>query len=269
MRMSLKQRHHLFTILAVLVVSAGGFLTWRASATTSINPGYDQFTTPDDGQSTEAWTLPEGFFRNAEGYDSNRIDNLAMSFKGGNPVPNFGADTVVQRQDFVTPGTGQDTTRILLKLSLVGGGANPQVTATFNNGTPSVTYDVSVRESQIAPSSGHMQFLADSTFNILDWEINRQYTFTSTDAGQPTKVADSTTEKDPAGNLVFAAISFAGGNGTWTGGGSSVHIQPHLHGPPQHNHFVQPTPSPSPTPTHSPSPVPSMTAKPISSQALN
>src|SRR5262249_42873552 len=172
---------------------------------------------------------------------------------------NFGADTVVQRQDFVTPGTGQDTTRILLKLSLVGGGINPQVTATFNNGTPSVTYDVSVRESQIAPSLGHMQFLADSTFNIPDWEVNRQYTFTSTDASQPTKSADSTIERDPTGNLVFAPINFGGGNGTWSGAGRVVHIQPHLHGPPAHNHFVQPTPTPSP----SVSPVPTVTAIPI------
>jgi hypothetical protein len=263
MSMSVKRKQHLFTILAVLVVSAGGFLTWRASATTSINPGYDQFNTPDDGQSTEAWTLPTGFFTNSNGSPSNQISGLSMSFKGGNPVPNFGADTVVQREDSVTPGAGGggDTTRILLSLSLVGSG--PPVQVTFADGT-SASYLVAVRESQIAASEGSMQFNANSTFNILDWPINREYTFTSTDASQPPKIADSTTERDPAtGNLVFASMNFGGGNGTWSGSGRVVHIQPHLHGPPQHNHFVLPTPSPSPTPTHSPSPVPTVTIKPI------
>jgi len=254
--MSVQRKQHLFTILAVLVVSVGCILTWRATAQTTIDAAYDQFNTPDDGQSSETWSLPPGFFTNNAGSPSLAIDNLPMSFKGGEPVPNFGADTVVQRLDTVPPG---GTTRIRLSLSLVGSGPSSPVQVTFQDGS-SASYLVAVRESQIAESSGHMQFLADGSFNIPDWTINREYTFNSTDASQAPKIADSTTEINPITNQpVFPALSFGGSNGTWSGGGHLVHIHPHLHGPPNHNHFVQPTPTPSP----SPSPVPTKTIRPI------
>src|SRR5262249_35634769 len=123
--------------------------------------------------------------------------------------------------------------------------------------------------------------------------INRQYTFVPTDSSQPTRVADSTTEKDSGGNLIFPELDLSGG-GTWSQGNATVVqaesattggtsggavvaatpspsktpcvVTPNPEGGLLAQHGILPcgctTPTPSPTPTASVSPRPTVTIAP-------
>jgi len=228
-------------------------LAWRGLAATTINSGYDEFNTPSDGSSYETLNLPQGFFVNSSNFPSDAI-STTMTFRGGNTVPGFPTDTVVERtNDVNVPG---DTPIILTGLRVVG---TQQVTAHFPNGTAFVTYDVSVQESE-TPSTGRMSFSSNNTFTIEKFLINRVYTFVPTDTSQPTKVADSLTSLNPDGSPVFQPFDLGGGGGQWFGSGHNVIVVPSKHQTPTHAHVVI---QPSPTPTPSPSPVPTMTVKPI------
>jgi len=194
----------------VLVVSVGGLLTWRAFATTVIPSGYDQFTTSGSGATNEQWgALPAGFFTNKEGFGSYAISAQTPTFTGRNSVPGFDGDTVIERTSSVNvPGS---TALLVAGIRFIG---ESQLTATFPGGTPSVTYTVLAQESQIAKSTGEMSFNSDGSYSS-SLTINREYTFLPTDTTQPKKVADSTTERDSGGNLIFPALDLSGG-GTWS-----------------------------------------------------
>jgi hypothetical protein len=278
--MSVKKRYRLFTILSVLVVSAGGILTWRASAVTIIPAGYDEFNTIGSGGTSESWSaLPAGFFKNSQGVGSAAMSASTQTFTGRNPVPGFTGDTVIERTSSVTvPGS---TALVITGLRFID---ESQLTATFPGGTPSsVTYTVLVQESDIAPSTGDMTFNLDGTYNS-GLTVNRSYTFVPTDGSQPTRVADSTTEKDGSGNLIFPAIVLSG-SGTWSppGGGSAPAIQPEGIGPAaaattspnkcfikpgteaavNAQHGILPAGCPSPSPSPTASPIPTVTVKPV------
>src|SRR5262249_62134747 len=62
--------------------------------------------------------------------------------------------------------------------------------------------------------TGDMTFNLDGTYTS-GLTVNRRYTFVPTDSSQPTRVADSTTERDLSGNLIFPAIVLSG-TGTWS-----------------------------------------------------
>ncbi len=215
--MSVKKRYRLFTILSVFVVSAGGILTWRASAVTVIPAGYDQFNTVGTGGTHEQWgdcvtgrpALPSNFFTNKEGFLSNAVTGcIQVNFTGRNAVPGFTGDTVLERTNPVTvPGS---TPLVLTGLRFV---AEATITATFPGGTPSITYTVLVDESEAAQSVGQISFdqFGHYTSSI---GINRRYTFAPSDVSQPIRVADSTNTFD--GNIpVFPPLDFTG-DGTWS-----------------------------------------------------
>jgi hypothetical protein len=281
MNMSLKRRYHLFTILSVLVVTAGGILTWRASAVTVVPAGYDQFNTIGGGATNETWSggLPSGFFKNKEGYNSNAIGGpLNMTFTGRNSVPGFSGDTVIERTSAVTvPGSSP---LVLTGIQFIAEG---QITAAFPAGTPSVTYSVLVQQSVIAPSTGTITFNLDGSYGS-SLTVNRQYTFAPTDTSQPNTVADSTTARDGSGTLLFPENEFSG-TGTWSlpgGASAGPAIQAESVGPaaaattspnrclinPNSEagslaaHGILPAGCPSPSPSPTSSPVPSPTVKP-------
>jgi len=285
--MSVKKRYHLFTILSVLVVSVGGILTWRAFATTVIPAGYDQFTTSGSGATNEQWqALPAGFFTNKEGFGSYAIAAQTPTFTGRNPVPGFTGDTVIERTSSVSvPGS---TGLLVTGIRFIG---ESQMTAGFPGGTPSVTYTVLAQESQLVKSTGEMTFNGDGSYNS-SLTINREYTFLPTDSSQPKRIADSTTERDSTGALIFPALDLSGG-GTWvqgsssspviqaesattggTGGGGAVAsaspknpcvVNPNSEAGALAKHGILPcgcTPPPSPTPTSSVTPKPTVTVMP-------
>lgn len=211
--MSIKKRYRLFTILSVFAIFFGGALAWRASAVTTIPAGYDQFSTLGSGATNEQWpALPAGFFKNAQGVGSNAINAQTVTFEGRNAVPGFTGDTVIERTQSVSvPGS---TALVVAGIRFI---ATNQITATFNSGTPSVTYTVLAQESQIAPSTGQMTFSTNGSYTSA-LTINRLYTFVPTDPTQPTITADSTTAES-GGSLIFSPIDLTGG-GTWSSGGS-------------------------------------------------
>jgi hypothetical protein len=287
--MSVKKRYRLLTILSVLVVSVGGILTWRAAAVTVLPAGYDEFNTIGSGGTSEPWSsLPAGFFKNKEGFGSDAVPSSTPTFTGRNPVPGFTGDTVIERTNSVSvPGS---TALVVTGLRFVG---ESDLTVSFSQGgTSSVTYTVLVDESGIAPSTGDMTFNSDGTYTST-LAINRKYTFVPTDASQPTRTADSTTERDSGGNLIFPAIDLTG-TGTWsapsgssaspaiqaqsattggtTGGGSvpvasptpnKCFIKPGSEAALFAKHGILPAGCPTPSPSPSPSPAPSVTPKPI------
>jgi hypothetical protein len=210
--MSMKKRYRVFTILSVIAICFGGLLTWRASATTVVPAGYDQFSTLGSGETNEQWgALPAGFFTNAQGAPSNAINAQTVTFEGRNPVPGFTGDTVIERTQSVSvPGS---TALLVAGIRFI---ADNQVTATFSSGTPTVTYTVLAQESQIAPSTGEMTFNTNGTYNS-SLTINREYTFIPTDPTQPTVTADSTTARN-GGVLIFSPIDLTGA-GTWSASG--------------------------------------------------
>jgi hypothetical protein len=255
--MSMKKRYRAFTILSVIAICFGGLLTWRASATTVVPAGYDQFSTLGSGETSEQWgALPAGFFINAQGAQSNAINAQTVTFEGRNAVPGFNGDTVIERTQSVSvPGS---TALLVAGIRFI---AENQVTATFPAGTPVVTYTVLAQESQIAPSTGEMTFNTNGTYTS-SLTINRQYTFVPTDPTQPTITVDSTTAKN-GGVLIFAPIDLNGG-GTWSGsGGSSSAAMPAgamrtdaTTGSTGVTGSTGPTGSTSPTPTPIQSPTP-------------
>jgi hypothetical protein len=287
--MSVKKRYRLFTILSVLVVSVGGILTWRAAAVTVIPAGYDEFNTIGSGGTSEQWnSLPAGFFANKEGFGSLAVAASTPTFTGRNPVPGFTGDTVIERTNSVSvPGA---TALVVAGLRFVG---ESELTVSFSQGTPSVTYTVLVDESGTVPSTGDMTFNSDGTYSS-GLTINRKYTFVPTDSSQPTRTAESATEHDSGGNLIFPAINLTG-TGTWSApsGASASGIQPQavttqppggggstpVASPTPNKCFINPSseagvlashgilpagcPKPSPSPTPSASPLPTVTPKPI------
>ena len=288
--MSVKKRYRLFTILSVLVVSVGGIMTWRAAAVTVIPSGYDEFNTIGSGGTGEPWnSLPAGFFTNKEGFGSDAVAASSPTFTGRNPVPGFTGDTVIERTNSVSvPGT---TALVVTGLRFVG---ESELTVSFSQGgTPSVTYTVLVDESGSTPSTGDMTFNSDGSYTS-GLTINRKYTFVPTDSSQPTRTAESATERDSGNNLIFPAIDLTG-TGTWSApsgasaspaiqaqsvttggpGGGSVPVA----SPTPNKCFIKPgseaalfakhgilpagCPTPSPSPTPSASPVPTITPKPV------
>ena len=216
--MSVKKRYRIFTILSVLVVSAGGILTWRVSATTVIPAGYDQFTTQGSGATYEPWnTIPAGFFKKSDG--TNSVATFySPTFAGRNAVPGFVGDTVIERTNSVTvPGS---SALVLTGIRFV---AETPLTVTFADGS-NLTYTVLVDESDKYPSTGQITFNNDvnHTYNS-SIGMNRVYTFIPTTEGQPTKTAESAETSD-----VFPALNLQGtGNWSVSGGPSAAaNIQP-------------------------------------------
>jgi len=275
-------------MLSVVVLLAGGLLTWRALAVTVIPAGYDQFTTVGSGGTNEQWpALQAGFFHNKEGFGSYAVGAQTMAFTGRNAVPGFTGDTVIERTSSVTvPGS---TALLVTGIRFIG---EAQLTVSFMGGTPSITYTVLAQESQIAPSTGAMAFNVNGTYNS-SLTINREYTFVPGDSSQPPRVADSTTEHDSFGNLVFPPLDLSGG-GTWsppTAASAGPGIQaesvnsvavavaspsrnPCLVNPNSEagllaSHGILPCgcPTPSPSPTITASPLPSATVKPTATIA--
>ncbi|HVG20044.1 MAG TPA: hypothetical protein VNI02_13420 [Blastocatellia bacterium] len=236
------KRNTILTLIIGLVISIGAINLWRAGATTTINRGYDVFVTPDNAVTHEDVSFGAGFFQNSAGSPSNTF-NGTITFKGGQAVSGFNGDTVIERtQNVDVPG---DTPLSLFGLRLVS--AAP-IHVTFSDNT-SADYNVSVKESSIAPSTGTMHFNSDNTYsNSL--QINREYTFTS--PGQPTKVFDSYSGGVPAISL--------SSTGTWSSSTSSqtsanaavpasgsVTIRPNTHQAIIAQHAITIAPRPSPT----------------------
>jgi hypothetical protein len=241
------RRNTILTLVIGLVIGIGAISIWRAGATTTVPKGYDVFVTPDNAVTYEEVSFAAGFFTNSAGNPSNAFSGT-ITFKGGEAVQGFNGDTVVERtQDVTVPG---DTPLSLFGLRLVS--AAP-IRVTFSDNT-SADYDVSVKESSVAASTGTMHFNADNTYsNSL--QINREYTFTS--PGQPDRVFDSYVGGWPAISL--------SSSGTWSTGSSfttnaavpaegTVVIRPNTHQAiiAQHAITVAPSPTPVPGPTRQP-----------------
>jgi hypothetical protein len=236
------------TAVVVLILCVGAVVVWRAKATTTVQAGYDEFQTPANATSFEYWNLPGGFFHNANGSSSNPV-SATLTLKGGDPVPGFSTDTVIERQESVdVPGT---TPLQVTGLRLIS--ARP-IRVTFQDGS-TVYYNVSVKESSRERSTGSMDFYADNTFTNTLF-INREYACSA--AGQPTQEFDST-------DLGWAPINLSGG-GTWsvdpglsmsTAAAHGVTIRPRTERDILVQHgLVPPTPSPTPSPSPSPSATP-------------
>jgi hypothetical protein len=198
------RRKTIITLVIGLVISIGAFSIWSAGATTTIGPGYDLFNTPDNGASGESLSLPAGFFVNSAGKPSLAF-NGGVAFKGGEAVPGYYADTVIERTQSVdVPGA---TPLLVAGLRMV---SVAPIKIGFTDGSQA-DYSVSVKESPSVASTGSLHFNADNTFNS-SLQINREYTFTS--PGQPDKVFDSAIGGWPA-------ISLTAG-GTWQPSTSAI-----------------------------------------------
>lgn len=238
------------TLVIGLVLSTCAVTLWRVGAATPIGSGYDLFTTPSNGQTGEELSLDQGFFTNRLGSPSKAFRGK-VAFKGGDPVPGFPSDTVIERTDDI-PDVPGDTRLLVVGLRLVGVGT---ILINFADGTQA-KYSVSVKESPSVASTGSMHFNADGTFSS-SLQINREYTFTSAD--QDTRVFDA-----GSGDGQFSAWPAIrlSANGSWEPSGNrsfpgtethaavptgGVIVRPNTEQARLAAHGIFPTPRPTPT----------------------
>ena len=164
------------TLTVILVTGIGGSTSGASGV--FIKHGFDQFTTPSDGNTYHNFTddpIPAGFFNNPGSNGSSNKYTGAVPLKGV-PLPNQGgADTVVSRnQDVTTPGT---TTLTVAGLSLAS--ISP-LTITFSDGHTE-QWNMAVDLSQIQSSTGSMTITdtgsGSGTFDSMLTIIPR-FTFT-------------------------------------------------------------------------------------------
>jgi len=170
------------TALVLLLVKTGG-TTSGAPAGVFVQHGFDQFTTPNDGNTYHNFTdgpIPAGFFNNSGSSGSSNAYSGAVPLKGV-PLPNQGgADTVIQRnEDVTTPGT---TSLTVVGLSLAS--VSP-LQITFSD-SHTEAWNMTVGLSEIEASTGSMTITdngtATGTFDSV-LNIVPRFTFTRVSDG--------------------------------------------------------------------------------------
>lgn len=170
------------TALVLLLVKTGGTIN-GAPAGVFVQHGFDQFTTPNDGNTYHNFTdgpIPAGFFDNSGSSGSSNAYSGAVPLKGV-PLPNQGgADTVIQRnEDVTTPGT---TSLTVVGLSLA---SDRPIQITFSD-SHTEDWNMAVGLSQLEPSTGSMTITdngtATGTFDSV-LNIIPRFTFTRVSDG--------------------------------------------------------------------------------------
>ena len=169
------------TVTVLLLVNTGGAVNGAAGV--FVPHGFDQFTTPSDGNTYHNFTdgpIPAGLFNTPGSGGSSNAYSGAVPLKGV-PIPGQGgADTVISRnQDVITPGS---TTLTVVGLSLAS--ISP-LTISFSDGHTE-QWNMAVGLSQIQASTGSMTITdtgpSSGTFNSSLTIIPR-FTFTRVSDG--------------------------------------------------------------------------------------
>ena len=169
------------TLTVIILTGIGGSSSGASGV--FVKHGFDQFTTPSDGNTYHNFTdgpIEAGFFNNPGSSGTSNKYTGAVPLKGV-PLPNQGgADTVVSRnQDVTTPGT---TTLTVAGLSLAS--ISP-LTITFSDGH-NEQWNMTVGLSQIQSSTGSMT-ITDAGSNGGTFDSNLtiipRFTFTRVSDG--------------------------------------------------------------------------------------
>lgn len=191
-----------FLVGVALVV--GLFVTQKSTAANQfpVISGNDEFETAGDGETFhdfENKPIPENFF----GQGSNAYGEL-VQLVGVPLAPGSNIDTVIWRQQTVQ-SAGGTTALTMTGLSLK---AITPLIITFNNGTPSQQWNMTVGLSSYKASTGSMKINAtsfDSTLNV--WP---KFTFTRVGGGGGPLVIDTGA---PSGPGLTASATIAPSDG--------------------------------------------------------